>query len=153
MLIVRALGIWLAILFLAVANGALREFVLLPRLGNPSAQLLSGILLITCILGASYVLVPRLKVRSRRNLLLVGAGWLAMTVAFEFAFGRLVQGRSWAALFDAYTFRDGNLWPVVLVVTLTAPLMAGVAGRLSPDTESRRRHRPTLPPSTWRRRT
>jgi hypothetical protein len=30
----------------------------------------------------------------------------------------------WAELFEAYTFEDGNIWPVVLLVTLFAPLIA-----------------------------
>jgi len=27
-------------------------------------------------------------------------------------------------LLEAYTFKDGNIWPIVLLVTLVAPLLA-----------------------------
>ncbi|MEQ9547444.1 MAG: hypothetical protein RIK85_15685 [Marinobacter sp.] len=54
---------------------------------------------------------------------LVGFGWLALTLAFEFSFG-LAQGKSWPVMLEAYTFRDGNLWPIVLVVTACAPFIA-----------------------------
>ena len=35
-----------------------------------------------------------------------------------------VQHQSWQQLVEAYTFKDGNLWPLVLVVTFVAPLLA-----------------------------
>ena len=53
----------------------------------------------------------------------VGVGWLVLTVAFEFSFG-LWQGKSWPVLLEAYTFRGGNIWPVVLAVTVLAPYIA-----------------------------
>ena len=51
-------------------------------------------------------------------------GWLALTIAFEFAFGRLVAKRSWDELFQSYRFEGGDLWPVVLVIVAIAPLLA-----------------------------
>ena len=36
----------------------------------------------------------------------------------------LVQHKAWADLFSAYTFQGGNLWPLVLAVTLLAPWVA-----------------------------
>ena len=50
--------------------------------------------------------------------------WLCLTLTFEFSFGRFVQHETWSTLFEAYTFKDGNLWPLVLVVTALAPLLA-----------------------------
>jgi hypothetical protein len=124
MLYLRAAFVWLLILLLAIVNGGFRESVLVPRFGGPAAQLTSGAQLIGCILVISYFLVPRLGARSRAQLVGVGVLWLALTLVFEFGFG-LVQGKSWSELFAAYTFRDGNIWPIVLVVTLIAPLLAG----------------------------
>ncbi|MGB1950071.1 MAG: hypothetical protein ACPHQ9_04820 [Marinobacter sp.] len=53
----------------------------------------------------------------------MGFGWLALTLSFEFSFG-LAQGKSWPVILEAYTFKDGNLWPVVLAVTTCAPFIA-----------------------------
>ena len=120
-----AFAAWLIILVLAVANGALREAVLLPWLGKPYALLASGILLMLCILVVAHVFVTRRKPASPRECMGVGLFWLLLTVAFEFGFGRLAQGKSWAELLDAYTFRDGNLWPLVLLLLLLAPSLTG----------------------------
>ena len=105
-------------------NGAVREAVLIPRLGNPLALVLSGLLLSACILAISFALVPKLGRLQSRHCLYLGLFWLCLTLAFEFGFGRLLQHRSWSELLEAYTFKNGNLWPVVLVVTFFAPLAA-----------------------------
>lgn len=72
---IRAVLVWLALLVLATANGALREAYLLPAWGRPAGLVASGALLSLAILAA-------------------------------------------------YTFRDGNLWPLVLLVNLLAPVLA-----------------------------
>lgn len=119
-----ALLAWLAILALAFLNGGLRELVLVPRLGLPAALVLSGLLLCTCILAVALACIPRLGPLDRTQWLGMGLLWLLLTLGFEFGFGRMVQGRSWPELLAAYRFRDGNLWPAVLVFTLFAPLLA-----------------------------
>jgi len=123
--LLRAFGVWLLILMLAIANGLLREEVLRPHLDAPYAQLLSGVLLIACILLVTYVFAGRLAASSTKQFTAIGISWLLLTLAFEFAFGKLVAGKSWTELLDAYTFAGGNLWPVVLAVTLLAPPLIG----------------------------
>jgi peptidoglycan biosynthesis protein MviN/MurJ (putative lipid II flippase) len=122
MLAFKATGIWLLILVCAVLNGIFREAVLLPHLGKVGALVLSGILLSVCIVVLALLLVPRLGRLGTRQGISLGVLWLGLTLAFEFGFGRLVQHRPWPELLQAYTFEDGNLWPIVLVVTLVAPL-------------------------------
>ncbi len=116
----RAAAMWLLILVCAIANGALREAVLVPWLGRPAALAVSGLLLSACVVAASWWLVARLPRLPTRHYVGIGGGWLAATLAFEFGFGR-AQGKAWAELIDAYRFHDGNLWPVVLLVVLVAP--------------------------------
>ena len=123
MIAVKSLMIWCGILVLAIANGVLRESVLVPLLGVTAALVLSGGLLSTLILGVAYLSLPWLKIRRPLELWLVGLGWLALTLVFEFTFG-LWQGKSWPELLNAYTFEGGNLWPVVLAVTALAPRLA-----------------------------
>lgn len=122
-LALKALAIWFAILMLAMANGFLREFVLIPRLGTPAALVLSGLLLSALILGVAYLSLPWLKPGSPIQYWLVGFGWLALTLVFEFSFG-LLQGKSWPVMLEAYSFKGGNLWPLVLAVTALAPYLA-----------------------------
>ena len=119
----KALVIWVVILMLAMANGFLREFVLMPRLGTPAALVVSGMLLSALILGVTYLSLPWLQPRGSAQYWLVGFGWLALTLVFEFSFG-LWQGKSWPVMLEAYTFKGGNIWPVVLAVTALAPYLA-----------------------------
>ena len=119
----KALAIWFVILVLAIANGGLRESVLMPLLGTPMAFILSGLLLSALIIGVTYGTLPWLHLRTPMQFCLLGIGWLALTLVFEFSFG-LWQGKSWPVMLEAYTFRDGNLWPVILAVTAAAPYTA-----------------------------
>ena len=124
MLLLRSLLAWLVILALAIANGVLREELLIPALGKPGALVLSGVLLSVLIVLVAYGLVRFVRDLTASQCLRIGVLWLGLTLAFEFSFGRYVQHKSWAELLDAYAFKDGNIWPVVLVVTLLAPYLA-----------------------------
>jgi hypothetical protein len=121
---IKATAVWALILVLAILNGALREAVLLPALGKPWGLTLSGLLLAACIVAVALAFVPRIVRQGGVEPWRIGLRWLVLTLVFEFGFGRLVQGRSWDELLQAYTFADGNLWPLVLVVTAVAPSLA-----------------------------
>ncbi|MEW6681630.1 MAG: hypothetical protein AB1451_01715 [Nitrospirota bacterium] len=121
--LVRSAAAWLLIMVLAILNGIFREAVLLPGLGKPVAFLLSGFLLCLFILAVAVALARWLQLTSPSRCLTVGALWLGLTLIFEFGFG-MVQGQSWTEMLQAYTFKDGNIWPLVLVATFVAPLVA-----------------------------
>lgn len=119
----KALMAWVWILVLAIANGGLREAVLIPNLGQTLGFLLSGLLLSCLIVLVAYLTAPWIGARSARAQSLVGLGWLSATLVFEFSFG-LLQGMPLADILEAYTFKDGNIWPLVLAVTASAPWVA-----------------------------
>jgi hypothetical protein len=108
---------------LAVFNGALRETVLIPRLGTTAGLVLSGLLLSVLILAVACLSLPWLGARCFVELIGIGLGWLTLTLVFEFSLG-LWQGKSWQVMFEAYTFQGGNIWTIVLVVTALAPYLA-----------------------------
>ncbi len=120
----KALALWFAILALAVINGVLREKILVPTLGKPTGLLLSGFFLMACIWCVAWAGLPWFGPLTARQALSIGAAWLVLTLAFEFGFGRLAQHKTWPELLEAYTFRGGNLWPLVLLVTVLAPWSA-----------------------------
>lgn len=133
-MLLKSLAAWLVLLLLAVANGALREAVLIPSLGKSRGLVLSGVLLCLAVALVAHVFVRRVKGMPASQGLRIGALWLCLTLAFELGLGRLVQHKPWPELLDAYTFADGNLWPVVLLVIGVAPYVAarchaGSAGR------------------------
>lgn len=120
----KAIAIWLVILVFAFANGALRELLLLPALGRTTAYVASGVLLSLVILAIAFLGAPWVGRTTPAVALLVGLLWVGLTLAFEFGFGLFVQHKPLSALLEAYSFRDGNLWPLVLAVTAVAPLAA-----------------------------
>lgn len=128
MIVAKALAVWALILLLAILNGITREALLTPAFGQVPGLLISGLLLCALILLVTYLTLPWLSVAVREQQLRLGIFWLLLTLVFEFAFG-LAQGKPLSVILSAYTFRGGNLWPLVLCVTAVAPrLMARVRG-------------------------
>src|SRR6188472_1037584 len=58
--------------------------------------------------GYSTVLRRRWPLRSEHDARVIGSLWLALTIAFEFAFGRLVANQSWHELLADYKRREGS---------------------------------------------
>lgn len=119
----KAFCLWLAILVLAVANGVLREAVLIPALGSAPGLILSGLLLSGLTLLVAYLGLPWLGAQGRQ-FILIGLGWLVATLIFEFSVG-LLRGKPIDEILAAYTFKGGNIWPLVLLVIALAPWLAG----------------------------
>lgn len=123
-MLAKALVLWVGILVLAILNGWLREELLIAAMGTVAGQVASGVILCVCVFAVAWAAIPWFGPLSSSRYLYVGLFWLALTVAFEFLFGRLFLERSWEDLFDAYLFKGGNLWPIVLLITLVAPWLA-----------------------------
>lgn len=81
------------------------------------------LLLSALIFVVACLSLPWLGARRPVYLVGIGLGWLALTLVFEFSFG-LWQGKSWQVMLEAYTFKGGNIWPAVLVVTALSPYLA-----------------------------
>jgi hypothetical protein len=76
------------------------------------------------------ILQRRWPLATTREALGVGAGWLALTIAFEFGFGRLVAGQTWEELTADYNVAKGRTWPLVLVWIAVGPAtVRKLAGR------------------------
>jgi len=84
MQLLRSLTVWFLILLGAIANGGLREAVLLPRLGTLPAFVLSGALLALVILGVALASIGWLRIHRASSALKTGAFWLLLTLGFEF---------------------------------------------------------------------
>jgi hypothetical protein len=123
-IVLKVVSWWAVILVLAILNGALREGVLIPTFGTFSALIISGLSLSLLILAVAFVAAPGLSALSARGYWLVGLSWLILTLAFEFSFGVFVQHKALSELLQAYTFKGGNLWPLVLASTLVSPRLA-----------------------------
>jgi hypothetical protein len=120
----KALTIWFVVLVMAIANGMLREAVLIPVLGGVPGLILSGVLLSALILAVVYFSLPWFGQAPVARYIALGLSWLCLTLVFEFTFGCLIQGKPCSELLEAYTFKGGNIWPIVLLTVAAAPYVA-----------------------------
>jgi len=120
----KALVLWFAILVLAIVNGTLREKVLIPAFGNVAGLITSGSILSACILLVAWGGAPWYGPLTSRQWVRIGCFWLVLTLVFEFSFGLFAQHKRWSELLEAYTFKGGNIWPLVLLATCVAPWVA-----------------------------
>ena len=121
---IRILLLWAAIIPLAIANGMLRDAVLARSFGQSRARTVSGLSLSAVILAWALLTITWIPFPGPLPYVGVGLLWLALTVAFEFLFGRLVARKSWRELLRAYRFEGGDIWPIVLIVVAASPLAA-----------------------------
>ena len=123
--LLQAGGVWLAIAVFAIANGTLRQAVLVPWLGDGVAPVLSVLILGAIIAAIEWRMAHRTWSRlGWKALLGIGAGWALGTVLFEFGLGRLVLGMGWDELLAQYDVLHGNLWALIpLLMIVGMPLM------------------------------
>lgn len=124
MLLVYGLGAWLVFMITAVFNGIVRVSRLELMLGEYQAHVVSTLLLCFALLVEISVFLDAVGDYSQGWLIALGAMWTLMTVAFEFGFGRLM-GQSWPTLLQNYDVLHGRIWPLVLLVLLLTPPLAG----------------------------
>ena len=125
--LVRAVTVWIVLLITAVANGAVREFAFVPRMGEATGHVLSTVTLCFAILLLSWLTIGWIRPRSARDAWTVGVLWLFLTLAFEFLAGRYVFGHPWRRLLADYNVLRGRVWILVLVTTLVAPVVTAAA--------------------------
>jgi hypothetical protein len=125
---VRAGAVWFAIMLIAILNGAARDILLVPRLGDPVARAVSCLTLATLILIVTRVSLRWIHPASLDDAWTIGAMWLVMTLAFEFGAGRYLFATPWTQLLADYNLLAGRLWILVLITALAAPPLVYVAG-------------------------
>jgi hypothetical protein len=132
----RAVGRWLAAwvggAVLGIANGVAREATLSKRFDERTAHQLSTLTAIAGFAGYFALLQRRWPLASTREALSVGGAWLALTVAFEFLFGRVVAKQSWSELVADYNLARGRAWPLVLAWIAIGP---AATARVAPSRE------------------
>ncbi len=126
-MLARGGAVWFGIMLMAIFNGAFRDVVLTPRLGDLGARAVSCFTLASVIVLVTWISLPWVRPVSTSDAWRVGWMWLAMTLAFEFGAGHYILGTSWTALLADYNLLAGRLWILVLAATLTAPAMVYIA--------------------------
>jgi hypothetical protein len=118
------LAVWVGGAAIGVGNGIAREATYGKRLGGAGANRLSALTAIVALALYFRALQRRWPLRDGVEASQVGAAWLALTVCFERALGRLVAEKSWREMADDYDIRKGRLWPLVLTSIALGPEIA-----------------------------
>ncbi|HKT60228.1 MAG TPA: hypothetical protein VJQ46_09265 [Gemmatimonadales bacterium] len=118
--------IWLGILVLASLNGAIRDLIVAPRIGDTVARALSTVVLCGLVMLVTWLSIRWVGPREPSQALRVGLFWVVLTLIFEFGAGRL-SGKPWSVVLADYNVLQGRIWVLVPIVTFLAPLWAGRA--------------------------
>jgi hypothetical protein len=111
---------WIILMLAAIANGAVREFVYRPAVGELLAHQISTLTAII-LFGAIVWLLERIWPLNSGQAVQVGIIWLFMTVVFEFGFGHFVAGHPWEKLLHDYNLAAGRVWIFVLLWVVLVP--------------------------------
>ena len=120
----RSILVWLVILSVAFANGALRELWLIPRVGAGTGHVVSTLILSAAILLVSWRAIRWIRPASPREAWGIGIVWLGLTLTFELIAGHYLFGVPWNQLLADYNLSQGRIWVLVLVTTVSAPRLA-----------------------------
>jgi hypothetical protein len=121
--ILKYLLAWIPMVFIAILNGAVREFVFSKMLSELRAHQLSCLTGVLLFAASTWIISLKWPLRSAKQALSVGLVWLALTVAFEFIFGHYVAGKSREQLLQDYHILTGRLWVLVLLAVTLLPII------------------------------
>jgi hypothetical protein len=117
----RYILIWVPMLFIAIANGVVRDLRYSKYAGELLAHQIStftALLLFTVYIWAVLGSRPP---RSAAHAAAIGFLWLGLTMAFEFLFGHYVAGLGWSRLLSDYNILAGRLWVLIPLWLALAP--------------------------------
>lgn len=120
---IKASMIWLIIALLAVVNGIFRETVLVSVVGQNIALPVSGMLLSVIVFIVTYLSFPLFGKHNNTAYFLIGLQWVFMTLIFEVFFGHYMMEKSWSEILQVFNIMKGNLFSIVLIVSLFSPLL------------------------------
>ena len=98
---------WVGMVVIAFLNAVLRRGYE-GALGELRAHQVSSVVLLLLLAPWVRWVERRHPLPTGRAATQVGLSWAAATMAFEFGFGRYVNGDSWATLLNAYDLRQGQ---------------------------------------------
>ena len=116
--------------FCEIAVSGLNYFVLMnrvyaPRVGELRAHRIGMTTRIVYIFPFAYALVRFAHVDAVSSLLLAGAYWLSMVLAFEWV-GSFLLRRPVHEILAGWHVENGYMWPYVLAAYLLSPLIVGL---------------------------
>jgi hypothetical protein len=129
--LLRALAVWLLFMAAESVQGALRRVLAGPEVefAVRQASVVVGALVIFALAWACR---RWMGLRTAGGALAIGGLWVLLTLAFEFALGRLL-GLGWDRLLEDYDLTRGGLMPLgLLAMALTPWLVQRLHARTRP---------------------
>lgn len=125
-MLLRAGLFWLGLMVLAIINGTVREYGIIPLTSARTGHWISTGMLCALILLATWIGLNWLGPKSTGEALQIGIFWLILTIAFEFGAGHFLFKNPWSKLLADYNVLQGRIWVLVLITTLLAPWIIAV---------------------------
>ncbi len=122
--------IWIIIALFAILNGIFRESVLVSTLGPSMAISVSGLMLSLIVFIVTYLSFPLFGKHPSHTYFLIGLQWVVMTLVFELLFGHYVVGKPWSDILQVFNIMKGDLFIIVLVMSLLSPLLVAKIKRV-----------------------
>ena len=119
-LLIPAFFVWLGIISLESLQGAVRRVFAGDDLLARQIGTLTGAIIVLLV---TFLTIRQLAPRGARDALMIGAFWVALTVVFDIALGRMI-GESWQRVGADFDIARGGLLPLGLAVMLIAPFAA-----------------------------
>lgn len=119
----RALVVWMLMMAIETIHGVLRNRFLVPVIGDVGSRQVGVLIGSALILAIAILTISWIHPSSERSLLVIGAMWLALTLAFEFGLGRALN-RPWNAMLADYDLSRGGLLSIGMVVLALSPWVA-----------------------------
>ena len=114
---------WFPMLFIAIVNGALREFTfgkVMPELRAHQLSTLIGSILIGSFIWFVLSILPPASIGQA---LFIGVIWLCFTVTFEFFMGLVLLHKPLSEVIHDYNLFAGRVWVLFLILLVVAPLL------------------------------
>lgn len=122
-ILIPSLLVWILFIPIVILNGAIRNFLYKPLVGELLAHQISSFTASFAFIIFSYFLLKDKLDSNTKELFLIGFLWVGLTVLFEFGFGHYIMGNSWEKLFHDYNIFQGRIWILVLLTELTTPFV------------------------------
>jgi hypothetical protein len=121
-ILLKSILIWFSICVLAILNGAFRNYVMTPFVGEKYSRPMSGITLCCLIFIVSLFFIPLLGKGLKNTYIQMGILWVLLTIIFETILG-LMEKLSFKEMINAYNITTGDLWLIVVLFIGCVPII------------------------------
>lgn len=130
-ILLRAAFVWLMMMAVESVHGVLRTILIAPRTGDFRARQIGAVIGSLLVIAVACVCIKWIGANDTASRWKTGLLWVALTLIFEFALGRLAFGYSWARILEDYDLSKGGLMIGGMLAMALAPF-AATALRSSP---------------------